>query len=91
MYIYIYTSIYIHTQPIHVRMYIPCVYYLYEHTMCGTGVCEQKTLPQRRRHMGRLASETPSQGLERAVSAAGLHGQGSRKRNDFFTDTGTIT
>ena len=35
--------IHIHTQPIHVHMYIPCVCYLYEHTMCGTGVCEQKT------------------------------------------------
>ena len=53
-----------------------------------TGLCEKNTPPEKKAP-GKMSPSKHQIGGWRAVSAAGLHGQGSRKRNVFFTDTGT--
>ena len=82
-------------------MYVLCVYIVLRVSCCvlclfhvysmpyvcfnsDTGVCEKELL---RKTINILAFRAPNQGMERAVSAAGLQGKGLRKRIACFTDT----
>ena len=52
-----------------------------------TGVCEKNTPPEKI-HIWTIAFRSTKSGAG-AVSAAGLHGHGSRERYGLFTDTGS--
>ena len=84
MYIYIYTYIHRERERDHIYIYI---YICIDAHMYDAGICEQKH-SSREEGPWIIKLSEHQVGGRRAVSAAGLQGEGCHERSACFTDTG---